>query len=401
MVERIIFNVLAFALFVIIFMKMIQRNDTNYIYILAIQALGMFMGFIGLLGGFTLPITILIITYLFCIIIPLAVIFMEKKGLLFSEFFYTSVAQFCLSTGKQEEAKKIILKLIDKIPNSYLGHKKLAQMYEKEEKKETAIEEYVRALEINHKDDNAYFKVAQLLVETDKKQEASKMLTDLLKKKPDQIEASLLLGDILYEQENFKEAISIYLDALKYHPEEYDLYYNLGMTYTRLNDFQSAKEYYEKAAKLNSMLYHAQYSLGQIALIFNDLEEAQQYFMQALNDGELEADSYYSLAYIAMLKGDAPKAITYLNEAIEEKPQIYEKIKKETLFQYILKQINKPTNEKKKEKTKEETLTKKERQTLYHLENTNALVGNLNHHDVKAIRKMKEKNKEQKERGIE
>lgn len=38
-IERIIFNVVAFALFVIIFLKMIYRNDTNYTYILATQAI--------------------------------------------------------------------------------------------------------------------------------------------------------------------------------------------------------------------------------------------------------------------------------------------------------------------------------------------------------------------------
>ncbi len=38
-IERIIFNVVAFALFVIIFLKMIYRNDTNYTYILTAQAI--------------------------------------------------------------------------------------------------------------------------------------------------------------------------------------------------------------------------------------------------------------------------------------------------------------------------------------------------------------------------
>lgn len=38
-IERIIFNVIAFALFVIIFLKMIYKNDTNYTYVLAVQAI--------------------------------------------------------------------------------------------------------------------------------------------------------------------------------------------------------------------------------------------------------------------------------------------------------------------------------------------------------------------------
>lgn len=49
MLERIIFNILAFSLFTIIFFKMIRKNDTNYIAILILEALGIAIGFIELL----------------------------------------------------------------------------------------------------------------------------------------------------------------------------------------------------------------------------------------------------------------------------------------------------------------------------------------------------------------
>ena len=39
--------------------------------------------------------------------------------------------------------QKYILKLIDKYPNSYLGHKKLAEIYEKQNNLSNAIDEYV------------------------------------------------------------------------------------------------------------------------------------------------------------------------------------------------------------------------------------------------------------------
>ena len=63
-VERIIFNVAAFALFIIIFFKMINKNDTSYIYVLSAQALGIGMSFIGLVFRVNLPISIYIITYI-------------------------------------------------------------------------------------------------------------------------------------------------------------------------------------------------------------------------------------------------------------------------------------------------------------------------------------------------
>ena len=47
LVEQLFFTILAFGLFVYIFLKMIQRNDTNYIYILVMQAIAIAINFIG------------------------------------------------------------------------------------------------------------------------------------------------------------------------------------------------------------------------------------------------------------------------------------------------------------------------------------------------------------------
>lgn len=38
LIEKLIFNMLAFSLFIIIFAKLIKRNDTTYVGILAIEA---------------------------------------------------------------------------------------------------------------------------------------------------------------------------------------------------------------------------------------------------------------------------------------------------------------------------------------------------------------------------
>lgn len=39
LIEKLIFNMLAFSLFIIIFAKLIKRNDTTYVGILAIEAI--------------------------------------------------------------------------------------------------------------------------------------------------------------------------------------------------------------------------------------------------------------------------------------------------------------------------------------------------------------------------
>jgi len=390
MIEKILFAMIAFILFIIMFFKIIQKNDTNYVYILVVQALGIITQFIGMLFNLKIPSILLIFCYIFSIVLPILILLIEKKGLNFSElicFIYTTISK------DNDKNKKIIMQLIEKYPNSYYAHKMLAEIYEKEENYSIAAEEYMRALDGNRNDYNLYYKIANSLNNINKQEEAIKTLNTLLKEKPDYYEASLLLIDILYEKENFKEAVTVCREALRYKPVDYELYYNLGMLYTRLNDFQNAKEYYEKAAKLNTLLYNVKYDLAQIALIYNELEEAEEYFMECINGECLEDGSYYYLAYIEMLKGNKDKAINYLNIAVEENKKYYEKAKKEIVFKLIINYINKPTND----KEKISKITTKEEKTILHLENTYELVGNLNNNDKKIIKKIKK----EKEHEIE
>ena len=397
MLERILFNVIALGLFLFLFFRMIQKNDTNYIYILALQALGIAIGFFALIINVKLPIIVLILTYIFSIILPIIIILIERKGITLTEVIYISIYKMYSKLGLEDKAKNIILKLVEKDKYSFYGHKLLAEVYEKEDNLEIATEEYIRASNIRPNEDKIQYKIAELFNKTGKQNGAVKILQELLRKKPEWQEATLLLGDIFQEQERFKEAVSVYLDAIQYHPENYDLYYNLGMVYTMLNDFQSAKEYYEKAAELNSLLYNAKYNLGQIALMYNELEEAEDYFMECLQDEELEDDAYFYLAYIAMLKGDEIKAIDYLNVAVGENPEIYDRIKKELIFKIILYKVDKPSNNKSPKK-KNVKITKKEKETIKHLRHTYEVVGNLNHNDIKVMKIIQTKRDEEKER---
>lgn len=397
--ERIIFNLLAFSLFIIIFIKMTKKNDTSYIDILVLEFIGITVGFLELVTAIKLPVIIKILLYFLCVVIPGIVLILEKKNILFPEILNLAIAKFYMFKNNPEEAKKRILKLIEKYPNSYFGHKMLAEIYEKEENVSNAIDEYVRAIEINTKDYNSYYKVADLLQKTNNYEASINMLNDLLKKKPDLVQASLLLGDILYKEERFKEATSIYTEALKYHPENYDLYYNLGMVYTRLNDFKKAKEYYQTASEINSLLYNAKFDLAQIAMIYGDLQEAEKYFMECLNCEDVEAGSYYYLAHVNMLRGDRPKAINYLNVAIEIDSRVYKEAENQSIFIPIMKNIKVPNLENTLNNKKISKLTSKERKTNKHLKDTYYLVTRLNNSDMATFKN--NKNKEIKKEEIE
>lgn len=309
-----------------------------------------------------------------CIIILIVILFVKFKRINLLEKIKILKLKTMLFFNKNEEARKYALKLADKYPRNYAIHKILGELYEKDGKINIALDEYIRAVELNEKDYKTQYKVAFLLEKSEKKDEAIIMLQDLLKMKPDYFEATRLLGNILYDEERFKEAVSVYMDALKYNPTRYELYYDLGMVFTRLNDFQKAKEYYEKAAQLNTYLYNGEYKLALIAMIQGELDEAKDYFISCLQSEDLEGMAYYYLAQISLIQGENDKALYYINIALELDKKLEEKIVKQPLFLPIQEKIKIP-NEPRKIKIK---LSKKERKTNKYLEEMYNLVDSLN-----------------------
>lgn len=396
--EKIIFNILAFSLFIIMFFKMIKKNDTNYVLILCMQAIGIAISFIEIIFVLKIGSFMKFLIYLLSIIIPIIIIYLEYKNINFSEIIYISLAKIMVFVGDSKTAKNFLIKLVTKYPESYFGHKMLAEIYESEGGMRKAIDEYVQVIDINKKDYNSYYKISYLLNDLGKKEEASQMLEVLLRKKPEMLEATTLLGDIYCEQERYKEAANIYNEALKYNPTSYELYYNMGMVYTMLNDFQNAKACYEKAAAINTLLYSGYYNLAQISLIYNDLDEAEKYFMRSVESKDVEPKAYYNLAKIYIIKGDKENAIKFLNVAIEIDHNLYKKAENEPLFFSIKTYINFPDMD--EEQNLETTLTKKEIKAQEHLESTMKLVGKLSLNNIRLKREQREniQNKEDREK---
>ncbi len=402
MIEKILFNLIAFSLFINIFLlKLIRKNDTTYLYIIILEAIGIAINFISILFNIWNSIFIKIVMYLLAIIIPILVIALEKKGINISESINMLISKIYSIFGNSKESKEQLINLVEKCPNSYKGHKMLAEIYEKEGGIRKAVDEYIKVIEIKNDAYDIEYKVATLLTDLKRKDEATQVLNNILSRKPEYLEATNLLGEILCEQQKYKEAISVYAGALKYNPNNYDLYYNLGLVYTMLNDFQSAKECYDKAAEINHELYNGYYCLGKISLLYRDIELAEEYFAKALM-GELEADAYYELAKIYMLKNEKDKAITFVNKAIELDGKYVDIVKDEPIFLIVRQYINLPINV--LEETKKDVkLDPKELMALEHLDETYELTKSLSINEFKRSflekKKMQEIEAENKEQG--
>ncbi|MCL2341950.1 MAG: tetratricopeptide repeat protein [Firmicutes bacterium] len=375
MLGEIIFTTAAFILFIYIFLyKMIYKNDTAYLIVLLVQALGILINLIQILFGVLNNAFFTGVCYIFCIIIPALIILLEIKGINFSEIMYLTAARGYQLFGNNKLAKDILINLVTKYSRSYYGHKWLAEIYEKEGGMRKAIDEYVKVLDIRKDDYKSYFKISILLNDLGKKDESIQMLKILTKKKPEIYEAAEMLGNLYLEKERFNEALDLYMQALKIYPDKYEIYYNLGIVYTRMNDFEMAKEYYEKAAELNSDFVNSRYRLGQIALLYRDIDGAEDNFLNSLN-GETEAEASLELSKIYALKNEPERSLKYANRAVDLEPELYKKVQEEPLLFSVKKDVVPPSEEMAKKK---DVLSHKEKMVNEYLQDTYNLTKKIN-----------------------
>lgn len=190
---------------------MIKKNDTSYVPILAIEALGIAIDFIS--ASSKMNIFLKIIVFLMSIALPAIIILLEKKKIDVMSKLKMLIVDMYIALGNYKKAKEILIFMIEQDNQVYEYHKRLAKIYEKEGGMRKAIDEYVQCIDLDKQDYDSYYKVATLLQDLDRKPEAIQMLNNLLSKKPEYYEASIILGDLLIEQKSYKEAAMVYMDA--------------------------------------------------------------------------------------------------------------------------------------------------------------------------------------------
>ena len=82
MIEKLFFNLVATALFIIIFFIMARKNNTTYISLLVIEAIGIAINFLEINFNIFVQWPFKVIEYIFSIILPIIVLFLERKNII-------------------------------------------------------------------------------------------------------------------------------------------------------------------------------------------------------------------------------------------------------------------------------------------------------------------------------
>ena len=170
---------------------------------------------------------------------------------------------------------------------NYLAHNNLGNALYRDGRRDEAIAEYRKALDI----------------------------------KPDYAEALNNLGVVLFAKGDLEAAIAQYRKALDIKPDYAEAIHNLGSALATKGDYGAAIEQYRKALEIKPDYAEARNNLGNALLLNGDLEEAIAQYRNTLKINPRSADAYGQLGQAFLQKGQTQEAIKAWQESLEIKPE--------------------------------------------------------------------------------
>ena len=131
MVSIIVFSIISLIIFIYTFLRMLKDNNSNYLFALIPEFLGIAIDFLCIFFSYEPNIAVFIVMYFLSVILPITIIILEKNDIRLLEILNIYKSKYFEKKNDKEQAKRYLLKNIKQFPNSYLSHKYLGEWYEK------------------------------------------------------------------------------------------------------------------------------------------------------------------------------------------------------------------------------------------------------------------------------
>ena len=164
-----------------------------------------------------------------------------------------------------------------------------------------------------------YFELAEMQHKLGRHADAEKNYLRAIEIDPQNIQAYNNLGNLLADLERLDDAIDLYKKAIELDGGySADSYNNLGLAYIGMQRQQEAKQVFRDAAKANPFFADARLNLGTLLFQRKEYAAAAREFQEALaiDPGVLKARNNLAFAMLAL--GRTAEAIPYLQEVVRD-----------------------------------------------------------------------------------
>ena len=331
-------NVVIIITFIFMTLQIVHKQRKNNIYTIIILILAFVFELIfawSKFSGKVLSTFMQSLVLIFSYILPICVIVLSSLNVSFRLKILYAVAKMSYALKKYEFAAGILEGAIRKDKENLKYYYLRAKALEKLGDLAGARDMLFCIIELDKSDKQVYLKLAQVLDKEDKKDTALVMLSQALKLYPDYTEAKEMIGIIYSEIGRDQEAENIYRQLSLDDAGTYNTYYNLGIIYSRQGQIDNAIEAYKVAIEKNSKLYAAYYALGKLYYAKDEYELSVESLNKALKDNSLNSKTYYALAMAYIKLDDLEKAVDNLEKTVKLDLSMLQQAKNNDVFSVI------------------------------------------------------------------
>ena len=163
-----------------------------------------------------------------------------------------------------EKSSNIIKSLIEFEPTYGDGeaYRLLGNIYKKEGDKEIALQNYLKAIEINEDNAQAYYSAGDIYYSNNKLEQALEYLNKSIEIKKNYSKAYEKIGRVYQAQEDYTKSIYYYETAMQYDRRSYRTLFRLAEVYNQISNYDMAKKYAKDCTRLKRNYFPAYYELG-------------------------------------------------------------------------------------------------------------------------------------------
>lgn len=232
-----------------------------------------------------------------------------------------TIARNSAKTGKFNDAKAILTKILEQQPQNLKALHALGDLYYNRRQFGPASQVYGRAVQLAPKNPQMYLLLGNALQSGGKSADALKVFTAVLKLKPRHAIALNNLGNAYQSLRQFANAVKAYQQSLAVEPRQTLANYNLGLMLLKQNKLMEAQTYLHRTVEIDPKHVPATHNLGVVQHRLRRHKDAEASFRKALKLQGNYAPALQSMGALLADTGRLPDALVTLRAAEQFAPK--------------------------------------------------------------------------------
>lgn len=221
--------------------------------------------------------------------------------------------------GNYKDAIENYTKALELDPKFEKAYTARAGVYEKQNLKAEALEDYKKVLAFSSKEKTYYYNAGRLLADLERYSEADQMLRKALERDKGYMEAIEAETAVLIKLKDYTYGLTVTQMGLN-EKKNATTYFNHAVMLDSLKTYQDAEKFYKNSKNDDSKFMPAYAGLALVQIKLNKVDEAMKTCEEGLSKNPESVDIYYAKSLVSIAKKDYQTALNDITKVVLSKP---------------------------------------------------------------------------------